>query len=192
VYSACVFSTLLYGSETWTAYARQEWKLNTFLLRNIHHILQIIWQDRVTNAKVLSQASLFSVLTVLGLGHVRRMDEGCIPKDVLYSELTSGSRSRGQPRMRYRDVCKGDMTAIDIDTASWQDVASDRTSWRSKLKYHLTAGEEKLLSAAAEKWACRRAQATTNRPESTYKCDLCGKSCHAHISLLSPIIGCIP
>jgi len=34
VYQACVTSILLYGSETWTAYARQEkTKLNTFHLR---------------------------------------------------------------------------------------------------------------------------------------------------------------
>ena len=28
VYQACVLSTLLYGSESWTTYARQEWRLN--------------------------------------------------------------------------------------------------------------------------------------------------------------------
>ena len=31
VYNACVISTLLYGSETWTSYAGQERRLNTFL-----------------------------------------------------------------------------------------------------------------------------------------------------------------
>lgn len=159
VYSACVVSTLLYGSETWTTYARQERKPNSFHLRSIRHILEFTWQDRVTIAEVLSQASLFSVFTLLGqrrlrwLGHVRRMDEGCIPKDVLYSELTSGSRSHGRPQLRYKDVSKWDMTAIDIDTASWEDVASDHKSCRSKLKYHLTARKDKLFSAAAEKRA---------------------------------------
>ena len=32
VYQACVTSILLYGSETWTPYARQEAKLNSFHL----------------------------------------------------------------------------------------------------------------------------------------------------------------
>ena len=41
VYNACVISTLLYGSETWTTYARQERRLNTFHLRSIRRILGI-------------------------------------------------------------------------------------------------------------------------------------------------------
>ena len=35
VYQACVTSTLLYGSETWTPYARQEAKLNSFHLVDV-------------------------------------------------------------------------------------------------------------------------------------------------------------
>ena len=58
VYNACVVSTLMYGSETWTTYARQEKRLNSFHLRSICHILGISWQDRVSNTKVLSQANL--------------------------------------------------------------------------------------------------------------------------------------
>ena len=34
VYNACVLSTLLYGSETWTMYTHQEKRLNTFHLRS--------------------------------------------------------------------------------------------------------------------------------------------------------------
>ena len=39
VYEAGVISTLLYGSDTWTKYAAQERRLNTFQLRNIRRIL---------------------------------------------------------------------------------------------------------------------------------------------------------
>ena len=35
VYNACILSTLLYGSETWTMYAHQEKRLNTFHLRRL-------------------------------------------------------------------------------------------------------------------------------------------------------------
>ena len=51
VYNACVLSTLLYDSETWTTCARQEKRLDTFYLRSIRHILGISWQDKVTNAE---------------------------------------------------------------------------------------------------------------------------------------------
>ena len=41
VYNACVISTLLYGSDTWTTYAGQERRLNTFHLRSIRRVLVI-------------------------------------------------------------------------------------------------------------------------------------------------------
>ena len=64
-YNACVISTLLYGSETWTMCAGQERRLNTFHLRNIRSILGISWHDKVTNTDVLSRAGLPSMYTLL-------------------------------------------------------------------------------------------------------------------------------
>ena len=89
VYNACVISTLLYGSETWTMYAGQERRLNSFHLRSIRRILVISWQDKVPNADVLSRAGLPTMYTLLRqrrlrwLCHVRRMEDGRIPKDIL-------------------------------------------------------------------------------------------------------------
>ena len=55
VYQACILSTLLYGSESWTTYARQERRLNGFHLRCLRRLLHahIRWKDRVTNTEVL-------------------------------------------------------------------------------------------------------------------------------------------
>ena len=65
VYNACVVSTPMCGSETWTTYARQEKRLNSFHLRSIRRILGISWQDRVSNTKVLSRVNLPSMFTLL-------------------------------------------------------------------------------------------------------------------------------
>merc|ERR1711973_1031012 len=46
VYRACIVSTLLYGSESWTTYARQEKRLNTFHMRCLRRILSITWSDK--------------------------------------------------------------------------------------------------------------------------------------------------
>ena len=43
VYQACVLSTLLYSSEAWTTYTRQDKKLNSFHLRCLRRILDISW-----------------------------------------------------------------------------------------------------------------------------------------------------
>ena len=39
------------------------------------------------------------------LGHVRRMEDGRIPKYILYGELALGRRITGRPHLRYKDVC---------------------------------------------------------------------------------------
>lgn len=58
VYNACVVSTLLYGSETWTTYARQERRFNSFHMRCLRRILGISWEDKIPNTEVLSRANL--------------------------------------------------------------------------------------------------------------------------------------
>eukprot|EP00745_Piridium_sociabile_P017961 TRINITY_DN26814_c0_g1_i11.p1 TRINITY_DN26814_c0_g1~~TRINITY_DN26814_c0_g1_i11.p1 ORF type:complete len:515 (+),score=121.07 TRINITY_DN26814_c0_g1_i11:351-1895(+) len=57
VYRACVLSTLLYASETWTVYAPHEKRLNVFHLRCLRRVLGITWSDRVTNNEVLPEKS---------------------------------------------------------------------------------------------------------------------------------------
>ena len=120
VYRACIISTLLYGSESWTTYAAQEKCLNVFHLRCLRRILSISWQDRITNSAVLERAGIPSVFTLLRqrrlrwTGHVFRMDEGRIPKHLLYGELVQGKRPVGRPKLLFKDVVKRDMQAISL------------------------------------------------------------------------------
>ena len=79
------------------------------------------------------------------------MDDGRIPKYILYGEL--GRRTTGLPHLRYKDVCVRDMKAVDIDTISWEGLAADRTKWRSALKQHLKREKDKLMTDAANKRA---------------------------------------
>ena len=58
VYRAVVLTSLLYGSETWTCYRRHIKKLDQFHLRCLRRILDIRWEDRVTNQEVLCHAAL--------------------------------------------------------------------------------------------------------------------------------------
>ena len=65
VYKACVISTLLYGSESWTMHAHQEKRLNVFHMCCLTRILGITWQDKVTNKVVLEKAGIPSLYTLL-------------------------------------------------------------------------------------------------------------------------------
>ena len=122
VYNACVLSTLLDGSETWTIYAKQEKRLNAFHLRCIRRILGILWKDKVPNTEVRSRAGLPSMFTLIRqrrlrwLGHVHRMEDGRIPKDILYGQIATGKRDTGRHQLRFRDVIKRDLKALKVNT----------------------------------------------------------------------------
>ncbi|XP_069191051.1 uncharacterized protein [Procambarus clarkii] len=81
-------------NESWTLRARQERKLNAYHMRCLRHILDITWQDKVTNNSVLGRARILSMYLRLKLrrmrwlGHVVRMGDDRIPKDLLYGEMT--------------------------------------------------------------------------------------------------------
>ena len=60
------------------------------------------------------------------LGHVTRMHDGRLPKDILYGELATGSRPTGRPTLCYKDVLKRDLKAGGIAPAGFEALAADR------------------------------------------------------------------
>ena len=62
------------------------------------------------------------------LGHVCRMEDGRIPKDLLCGELVTGKRPTGRPQLRYKGICKRDLKALGINTNTWEAAAADRST----------------------------------------------------------------
>lgn len=193
VYQACVLSSLLYGSESWTTYARQENRLESFHMRNLRRILDITWQDRVTNTGVLEKAGSLSMHLMLcqrrlrWLGHVHRMKDGRIPKDIMYGELASGRRPTGRPTLRFKDVCKRDLKLTGIDPNTWESLADDRSAWKLAVREGVRRGEEERSQQLEEKRTRRKERQQNQAPNapSCYVCNKCGKDCHARIGLIS-------
>ena len=79
IYSTCVLSVLLHGSETWTLILHDWKRLDSFHTRCQRRILHICWRDRVSNDEVLRRTSLLPASFVvrkrrLGLfGHIARL-----------------------------------------------------------------------------------------------------------------------
>ena len=196
VYQACIISTLLYGSEAWTSYARQENRLECFHMRCLRRILGITWEDKVTNNSVLKQTNMLSIHSLLcqrrlrWLGHVRRMPDGRIPKDILYGELASGKRSVGRPSLRFKDVCKRDLRAADIDISQWEAHAADRDNWRLTVKHGTKRNEERRRTQMEEKRARRKERQQHPQADSIFVCSKCQKDCHARIGLTTHYRHC--
>ena len=188
---ACVVSTLLYGSESWTPHSGQEKRLSTFHMRCLRRILGISLNDHFTNSAVLERAGVSSMFTLLKqrrlrwLGHVSRMDDGRIPKDLLYGELASGKRPTGRPQLRLKDVCKRDLKALAINPNGWEAAAADRDTWRCQVKHSLAQYERDLTRQAGEKHQRRKQRASAYFPASVFTCARCGRDCHSRIGLHS-------
>ena len=154
---------------------------------------QYSYYDIITSyvlSYVLSRAGLPSMFTLLRqrrlrwLGHVHRMPDGRIPKNLLYGELAAGSRRTGRPQLRYRDVVKRGMKAVGIDTGTWENLTADRSQWRGAVTKQLKTGEEKLTQAATERWA-RRKLCVSSVQQTAYTCNTFNKDCHSRIGLHS-------
>ena len=149
VYQACVLIMLLYESESRTTYARKENRLESFHLRSLCRILGITWQDKVTNTAELGCAGSHSIHLLLcqcrlcWLGHVHCMGDGRIPKNVLYGGPATGYRPAGRPVLRFKDVCKRDLTLVDIDPGTWEQIAEDQNAWRSAIRKRVRTAEDK-------------------------------------------------
>ena len=86
VYRAIVLTSLLYGCETWTLYRRHLKQLERFYMRSLRTILNIKWQDRVSNLQILDMAESTSIEAMIlknrlhWVGHVIRMEDDRLPK----------------------------------------------------------------------------------------------------------------
>ena len=140
IYRASVLSTLLYGAEAWTVYRRQVKKLHAFMMRHLRSIMKITWMDKVTNKEILERTGLSSMEDLLirknlwWTGQLMRMSPDRLPKQVLYSQLSSGHRKRGHPRLRFKDTIKGNLKMRDIKIDSWTSLSQQRDKWRTTVE----------------------------------------------------------
>ena len=125
--------------------------------------MRLTWRDRIPNTEILDQTGSCDMYTMLRsrrlrwTGHVLRMDESRIPKVVLYGELAEGKRSRGRPRLRYRDVVKRDLKSFNICHEDWEHRASDRARWRGDLSKgfkHSVAAYRRMCDLRRDRRRC--------------------------------------
>ena len=94
---------------------------------------------------------LLSLRRLRWLGHVIRMQDGRIPKDILYGELETSTRPTGRPHLCFKDVCKKDIKPSSITLADLESTVADRDSWRLNVKSSVRLNEEKRLAEWEDK-----------------------------------------
>ena len=122
-----VWSTLLYGSETWTLTSDLMKQLEATEMCFILRMLRISYKDRVTNEEVLRRANVDRALRkdivkrqMEFFGHVIRKEE---LENLLVTGFIEGKRARGRQRETYLQNMKG-MTPIELI-----HLAYERDDW---------------------------------------------------------------
>ena len=179
--SIYVSYALLYACETWTVYSRHARKLNHFHTTRLRKVLNIRWQDRVPDTEVLERENLPSVHILLQksqvrwAGHVYRMPDDRIPKQLFYGELSTGKRTVGGQRKRFKDNLKLSLKSLNIDWENWDHYAIDRPYWRKLLiSVGAKASEETRLRTAKDEPTIRTIRsASTSTTETDHRCPTC-------------------
>ena len=182
VYNAVVLSSLLYGCETWTLYRRHLRSLETFHMSSLRKILAVTWKDKVSDTEVLRRTRSVSVENIIyrshlrWIGHLIRMDDGRLPKQLFYGELVEGTRSVGRQLKRYRDQSLSILKACRIDQKNIEALAKDRDRWRDTCRKGLQLRDNERLKWLEDRRR-KRKEKTTSTVVGTPKhiCTVCGQ-----------------
>ena len=136
VYNGLVLPILLYGAESWPLSAAQTAKLESIHQRHLRRILGVTWRDFVSHADVHARLGTIPIAEhcrrqrLLWLGHVARMPDSRLPKQLLFGHF-SGPRRRGRIH-NLRHVYEMDVQSRQGGTSNglnWYEIAQDRGSW---------------------------------------------------------------
>ena len=140
LYKTLVKPVLLYGAEAWKMTQADNKKLDTFQSKCLRRILQIKWQDHVSNEDVMKRANVKEISRVVKerrwkfIGHTLRKEQGndCVTAMTWAPE---GKRKRGRPRETWRKTVEKERKNVGWTT--WNQVrtiAMDRKKWREQVE----------------------------------------------------------
>ncbi|BHF57285.1 hypothetical protein SprV_0100022600 [Sparganum proliferum] len=201
MYKAVILPTLLYGAETWTVYTKQARRLNHSLLSCLRRILRLNWQDRIPDTDVLERTGILSNYTMLRQmqlrwsGHLVRMDDERLPKQLFCVDVATGSRRQGGQIRRYKDTLKCSLKRLQINPTNREELALDRPTWRRTVKTGAAIYEANRIAAAKVKREDRKTQLRPVRNADAQPlptCPRCQRTFRARIGLVGRLrINCV-
>ena len=140
LFNSVILPTLLYGLETAVLLEPQIHRLESFTIRCLRTILGVsVWNKKrhTTIRKMAKQPRISTLLTqrrLRFLGHVSRMEDDRLPKQLLVSAPVGGKRQPGGQKKRWNDVVCDDLKKCSLQS-NWRELAQERPSWRSTIKH---------------------------------------------------------
>ena len=140
IYKTCVLTVILYAAETWTTYRRHIKLLEHFHLKCLRRIMNIKWQSSIPDTAVLEKAQCPNIESLIvssqmrWTGHIVRMEDTRLPKQIFYGQLVNAKRPRHKPRKRFKDCLKYNLKELNIDDGVWEETALIRDKWRNSVR----------------------------------------------------------
>ena len=132
-----IWSTALYGAETWTLRAVDQKHLESFEMWCWRRMEKIRWTDHVRNEEVLlrvkEQRNILNEISkrkVNWIGHI--LSRNCLLQGIFEGKIKGGievTRRRGIRRKKLLDDLKGRRGCSNL-----KEEALDRTTWRIALE----------------------------------------------------------
>ena len=162
-------------------------------MRCLRSLLRITWRDKVPDTEVLRRANSESIHAMLlrsrlrWAGHIYRMSDSRLPKRLLYGELSSGERSVGRPKKRFKDTLKESLGHCGVPHSSWEETAGDRPAWRAIVKTGVARFEANRIRTKEKRQRRKNQASSIPQPGSapTIPCPHCNRLFRAQIGLIS-------
>ena len=132
LYTTCVRSCLLYGSETWALTKENQRKLEYTENRMIRKMCGR--KDGVPVERMRREMGVMAIMDAIKLGrlrwfgHVKRREEGNWVRRCMDMEI-EGKNPKGRPKLTWRQVVRRDLESMCVE----EEEAEDRDLWKHRL-----------------------------------------------------------
>lgn len=102
------------------------------------------------------------------------MQDGHIPKNMMYGEVATGHRPVGWPALRFKDICKCNLKATN-NLQNWEQIAVDEYDWRQLVCVGIKKSKEhhiEHLKVRQQRKKTEQSQAITSSSPKSYVCQL--------------------
>ena len=138
--------------------------------------LRSVSEGEAEKHKDTSQSQHIRKRRLRWLGHVARMDPGCIPRKLLVCRLEAGKHAVGGQKLGWANAITKDLKRCKIDK-DWGEVAQNRDEWNAVVETRVSK-----LNVEAEELEKVRKDECKQRRES--------KSAEAQAELYCKEVGC--
>ena len=134
-----VFPIICYACETWTIKADVTCRLEAFEMQCYHHLLNIRWQDHVTNAEVLTWLGSFLKMWLMPMIRKHQVEwlgyVACMPPDQLPNigllDYTPGKFHCGHRPKRWIENI---LSHLNLNLEGATRTAQDRIHWKTMIR----------------------------------------------------------